>query len=93
VSTALLFVSGGDLPLDKWSSASFRFAKRFTMPCCGTGMIRPLLTGRPRKMKITVDLIPLLSIIAGVLVLAVPKFLRYVVGIYLIAIGLIQLLR
>lgn len=44
-------------------------------------------------MKITVELIPLISIIAGVLVLAVPKFLRYVVGIYLIAIGLIQLLR
>lgn len=44
-------------------------------------------------MKISIELLPLLSIIAGVLVLAVPKFLRYVVGIYLIAIGLIQMLH
>jgi hypothetical protein len=44
-------------------------------------------------MRIYVELVPVISVIAGVLVLAVPKFLRYVVGIYLIAIGLIGLLR
>ena len=44
-------------------------------------------------MKIYVEAIPLISLIAGVLVLLVPKFLRYVVGSYLIAIGVIGLLR
>jgi len=33
-----------------------------------------------------------LAIIAGILVLAFPKFLRYAVGIYLLLIGLIGLL-
>ncbi len=44
-------------------------------------------------MRITVELIPLVSIIAGVLVLVVPKFLRYVVGIYLIVIGILGMLH
>jgi len=44
-------------------------------------------------MKIYIEAVPLISLVAGVLVLLVPKFLRYVVGIYLIAIGLIGLLH
>lgn len=44
-------------------------------------------------MRIYVELVPLISLIAGVLVLAVPKFLRYVLGIYLIVIGLIGMLH
>ena len=44
-------------------------------------------------MRITVELIPLVSIIAGVLVLMVPKFLRYVVGIYLLVIGILGMLH
>jgi len=44
-------------------------------------------------MRITVELIPLVSIIAGVLVLVVPKFLRYVVGVYLIVIGILGMLH
>lgn len=43
-------------------------------------------------MTIHIDLIPVLSIIAGVLILIRPSILNYVVAIYLIAIGLIQIL-
>lgn len=43
-------------------------------------------------MTIHIDLIPILSILAGVLILARPKLLNYVVAIYLIAIGVIQIL-
>ena len=42
-------------------------------------------------MTLHIELIPLLSIIAGILILMVPKLLNYVVAIYLIVIGLIQL--
>ncbi len=44
-------------------------------------------------MQITLELIPLLSLGAGILVLAVPKFLRYVVGGYLIAVGIIGIIH
>jgi hypothetical protein len=40
-------------------------------------------------MNITVSLAPLISLIAGILILAMPKLLNYIVAIYLIAIGLI----
>lgn len=42
-------------------------------------------------MTLHIELIPVLSIIAGILILMVPKLLNYVVAIYLIVIGLIQL--
>ena len=42
-------------------------------------------------MTLHIELIPVISIIAGILILMVPKLLNYVVAIYLIVIGLIQL--
>lgn len=42
-------------------------------------------------MTLHIDLIPILSIIAGILILIRPKLLNYVVAIYLIAVGVIQL--
>jgi hypothetical protein len=36
---------------------------------------------------------PLLAIVAGIGVLAWPKMMRYILGAYLIAIGVIQLLQ
>lgn len=42
-------------------------------------------------MDITLSLTPLVSLIAGVLILAMPKLLRYIVAGYLIVIGLIGL--
>lgn len=43
-------------------------------------------------MTLHITLIPVLSIIAGILILIKPKLLNYVVAIYLIAVGVIQIL-
>jgi Protein of unknown function (DUF3096) len=40
-------------------------------------------------MTIHLTLIPLVSLIAGILILMVPRLLNYIVGIYLIVVGLI----
>jgi len=40
-------------------------------------------------MNITLTLAPLISLIAGILILVVPRLLNYIVAIYLILIGLI----
>jgi hypothetical protein len=44
-------------------------------------------------MELTVISQPLLALIAGILILIVPRLLNYVVAIYLILIGLLGLLR
>ncbi len=42
-------------------------------------------------MNITLSLAPIVSLIAGILILLVPRLLNYIVAIYLIVIGLIGL--
>ncbi|MBV5297441.1 MAG: DUF3096 domain-containing protein [Rhodoferax sp.] len=42
-------------------------------------------------MNIHLGLTPLISLVAGVLILAIPRLLNYIVAIYLIVIGLIGL--
>jgi len=42
-------------------------------------------------MNLQISMGPLLSLIAGILILIVPRLLNYIVAIYLIAIGLIGL--
>lgn len=42
-------------------------------------------------MNITLSLAPVVSLIAGILILAVPRLLSTIVAIYLIVIGLIGL--
>ena len=42
-------------------------------------------------MTLHLELIPVLSVIAGVLILIRPKILNYVVAFYLIAVGVIQI--
>lgn len=42
-------------------------------------------------MNIAISLAPIISLIAGILILAVPRLLNYIVAIYLIVIGLIGL--
>jgi hypothetical protein len=42
-------------------------------------------------MNITLGLGPLISLIAGILILIMPRLLNYIVAIYLIVIGLIGL--
>ena len=42
-------------------------------------------------MNLTLSLGPLVSLIAGILILVVPRLLNYIVAIYLIVIGLLGL--
>ena len=43
-------------------------------------------------MNLTLSLAPLVSLIAGILILLMPRLLNFIVAIYLIIIGLIGLL-
>lgn len=40
-----------------------------------------------------VELQPLISIIAGIIILAAPKMLNYTIGIYLLVIGVLGLIQ
>jgi Protein of unknown function (DUF3096) len=42
-------------------------------------------------MDMTLSLAPIVSLLAGILILVVPRLLNYIVAIYLILIGLIGL--
>jgi hypothetical protein len=42
-------------------------------------------------MNLTLSLAPIVSLLAGILILVVPRLLNYIVAIYLIIIGLIGL--
>ena len=42
-------------------------------------------------MNITMSIGPLVSLVAGILILIVPRMLNYIVAIYLIIIGLLGL--
>lgn len=44
-------------------------------------------------MNITVSLMPLLALIAGVLILLMPRLLNYIVATYLIVVGALGLLK
>jgi hypothetical protein len=44
-------------------------------------------------MFVPISMQPLVSLIAGVLILIVPRLLNLIVGIYLIVIGILGLLR
>jgi hypothetical protein len=42
-------------------------------------------------MNVTLSLAPIISLLAGILILVVPRLLNYIVAIYLIVIGLLGL--
>ncbi len=42
-------------------------------------------------MNMTLSLAPLVSLVAGVLILIVPRLLNYIVALYLIIVGLLGL--
>ncbi len=42
-------------------------------------------------MNLTLE--PILSLITGILILVIPRFLNYIVGLYLIIIGVVGLAR
>jgi len=43
-------------------------------------------------MNISLSLTPIVSLVAGILILVVPRLLNYIVAIYLITIGVLGLL-
>ena len=43
-------------------------------------------------MNLNLSIVPLLALVAGILILVVPRMLSYIVAIYLIVIGLMGLL-
>lgn len=47
------------------------------------------LTGR--IMNIHITMVPLVSLLAGILILVMPRLLNFIIAIYLIAIGVIGL--
>lgn len=44
-------------------------------------------------MNITLAITPLISLIAGILILVMPKLLNYIIALYLIIIGIIGLVK
>ena len=51
------------------------------------------LERRPDAMQIGISPQPVVSLIAGILILIVPRLLNYIVAIYLIIIGILGLLH
>jgi hypothetical protein len=43
-------------------------------------------------MNLSLNLAPIVALIAGILILAVPRMLNYIVAIYLIVIGILGLM-
>ena len=57
---------------------------------------RPLNAGGSPEASMTFNLItlqPIIALIAGILILIIPRLLNYIVAIYLIVIGITGLLR
>lgn len=43
-------------------------------------------------MNITLTLVPIVSLIAGIMILVIPRMLATIVAVYLIAVGLVGML-
>lgn len=44
-------------------------------------------------MNIHLEIVPIVSIIAGIVILVAPKILNYVIALYLILVGVVQLIH
>lgn len=53
----------------------------------------PLLAQQNVNFSLNLTLSGLVALIAGILILVVPRLLNYIVAVYLIIIGLVQLFR
>ena len=77
------------------AAALCRMADRLgivTIPDWRCSMHRGCIEGKGLLLNIHFGLAPLISLLAGILILMMPKLLNYIVAFYLIAIGLIGLL-
>lgn len=48
--------------------------------------------GKEQGMTLHIEIVPLISLVAGIAILVVPKLLNYIVAIYLITLGILGLL-
>jgi cytochrome c biogenesis protein CcdA len=53
----------------------------------------PLLAQQSVNFSLNLTLSGLVALIAGILILVIPRLLNYIVAVYLIIIGLVQLFR
>lgn len=73
------------------------FSLLHTLPGCGVvysfqaDVVSVTLYDEETTMNMTLSIAPLVSLIAGILILVVPRLLNYIVAIYLIVIGLLGL--
>ena len=58
------------------------------MPDDASGIARERLT-KDKNVNIHLGLTPIISLLAGILILVMPKLLNYIIAFYLIAVGLI----
>jgi hypothetical protein len=71
---------------------SCRFPTKFCVPrIAASAAFDEKLNNKGIPMNITLSLAPLVSLVAGILILVMPRLLNYIVAIYLIVIGLIGL--
>jgi hypothetical protein len=61
------------------------------VPCSALWRPLPSRFETLKEHSMTIALTPLISLIAGILILVVPRLLNYIVAIYLIIIGLVGL--
>ncbi len=70
------------------SQAYTESAQRLTHPDTPAGASH---SAKSATMNLTVTIGPLMALIAGILILIVPRLLNYIVAIYLILVGLLGL--
>ena len=73
--------------------ASARKTSRFSTNVmnCIVANARYVQQKKEITMNLNLSIAPLISLVAGILILVVPKLLNYIVAVYLIAIGLVGL--
>jgi hypothetical protein len=69
-------------------SARVRFRNQPALPRVDCGSIRQTKSGSTPMTLSLVTIQPLVALIAGILILVVPRLLNYIVAIYLIIIGI-----
>jgi hypothetical protein len=68
------------------------YLKEAFAPICSFCGGVAVITWRSFEMHISLSIGPVISLIAGILILVVPRLLNYIVAIYLILIGLVGLM-
>jgi hypothetical protein len=85
-------VRSGDEPLRPAIGVPRAWSGRF-VPAIASVSLGHSHEKEERTMTLQIELIPIISIVAGIAILIVPRLLNYIVAIYLIVIGVVGLLN